>query len=55
MAVCTGAFLATWFLWGFNVMPNMTKDTVIWFGKATVGIVGGAFSTIIAARFKSRG
>jgi hypothetical protein len=54
MAVCTAAFLVTWFLWGFNMMPNMTENRVIWFGKATLGIIGGAFTTIIASKFRKK-
>jgi hypothetical protein len=54
MAVCTAAFLVTWFLWGIGMMPNMTEGAVKWFGGGTLGIIASAFTAIIASKFKRR-
>jgi hypothetical protein len=54
MAMCTAAFLVTWFLWGTGGMPHMTEGAVKWFGGGTLGIVGSAFTAIIASKFRKR-
>jgi len=54
MAMGTLAFLATWFLWGAGLLPNLTKEMILWFGRGTLGIDGAAFTTIIASKYRKR-
>ena len=54
MAVCTATFLVSWFLWGFGLMHNITKDMILWLGKGTLGVYGGALTTIIVSKFRKK-